>query len=62
MLLAASLIATALCAGCGEVHFPTKLGPRAAAHGRARRRRPSALYAPLYAAQADGDFAAGRWR
>ena len=58
MLLAASLIATALCAGCGEAHFPTKLGP-ARPLAVATDGPPSALYAPLYAADANGDFKRG---
>jgi putative hydroxymethylpyrimidine transport system substrate-binding protein len=57
-LLAASLICTALCAGCGEVHARIKLGPprplTVAIDGE-----PSALYAALYAAKAHGDFALG---
>ncbi|HEY1774910.1 MAG TPA: ABC transporter substrate-binding protein [Solirubrobacteraceae bacterium] len=58
MLLAASLIATVLCAGCGEAHFPTKLGP-ARPLTVAIDGPPSALYAPLYAARANGDFRLG---
>jgi putative hydroxymethylpyrimidine transport system substrate-binding protein len=58
MLLAASLICIALCAGCGEIHTQTAIGPprplRVAVAGP-----PSALYASLYAAQADGDFRLG---
>jgi hypothetical protein len=58
MLLAASLICTALCAGCGEVHAQLKAGPpralRVAIAGR-----PSGLYAPLFAASADGLFRLG---
>jgi putative hydroxymethylpyrimidine transport system substrate-binding protein len=57
-LLAASLICTALCAGCGEVHARLTLGPprplTVAIGGQ-----PSALYASLYTARADGDFARG---
>jgi putative hydroxymethylpyrimidine transport system substrate-binding protein len=57
-LLAASLICTALCAGCGEVHARVALGPprplTVAIDGP-----PNALYAALYTAQADGDFARG---
>jgi putative hydroxymethylpyrimidine transport system substrate-binding protein len=58
VLLAASLICTALCAGCGEVHARLALGPprplRVAIVGA-----PSALDAALYAAADDRDFAAG---
>jgi putative hydroxymethylpyrimidine transport system substrate-binding protein len=61
MLLAASLIATVLCAGCGEAHFPTKLGP-ARPLAVALDGAPSALYAPLYAAAAFGDFKHGALR
>jgi putative hydroxymethylpyrimidine transport system substrate-binding protein len=58
VLLAASLICTALCAGCGEVHFPTPVGhPRPLAV--ATDGPPSALYASLYMARADGQFARG---
>jgi putative hydroxymethylpyrimidine transport system substrate-binding protein len=58
VLLAASLICTALCAGCGEVHARLALGPPRpleVAIGGA----PSGLYAALYAAREDRDFAAG---
>jgi putative hydroxymethylpyrimidine transport system substrate-binding protein len=58
MLLAASLIATVLCAGCGEAHFPAKLGP-ARSLTVAIDGKPSALYASLYAARANGDFGLG---
>jgi putative hydroxymethylpyrimidine transport system substrate-binding protein len=58
MLLAASLVCTAVCAGCGEARFPTRLGsPRpltVVIDGP-----PSALYASLYEAQADGAFRLG---
>jgi len=58
VLLAASLICTALCAGCGEVHAQPRPGPprplSVAIDGR-----PSGLYASLYAAQADGQFRLG---
>jgi len=58
MLLAASLVCTAVCAGCGEAHFPTRLGsPRpltVAIDGP-----PSALFASLYEARADGAFKLG---
>jgi putative hydroxymethylpyrimidine transport system substrate-binding protein len=58
VLLAASLICTALCAGCGEVHARLALGPprplEVAIAGA-----PSGLYAALYAAREDRDFAAG---
>jgi putative hydroxymethylpyrimidine transport system substrate-binding protein len=57
-LLAASLICTALCAGCGELHARIKLGPprplTVAIDGQ-----PSALFAALYEAKARGDFALG---
>ena len=57
-LLAASLICTALCAGCGEVHASSRLGPTrpltVAIEGE-----PNALFAPLYEAKANGDFALG---
>jgi putative hydroxymethylpyrimidine transport system substrate-binding protein len=58
VLLAAGLICTALCAGCGEVEAQLKPGPprplTVALDGP-----PSALFAPLYTAQADGDFRLG---
>jgi len=58
MLLAASLVCTAVCAGCGEAHFPTRLGsPRPLAV--AIDGPPSALYASLYEAMADGAFRLG---
>jgi putative hydroxymethylpyrimidine transport system substrate-binding protein len=58
VLLAASLICTALCAGCGEVHARLALGqPRALAV--AIGGEPSGIYAALYAARADRDFADG---
>jgi putative hydroxymethylpyrimidine transport system substrate-binding protein len=58
VLLAASLICVALCAGCGEVHPQTTLGtPRPVTVAIADP--PSALYASLYTAKADGDFSAG---
>jgi putative hydroxymethylpyrimidine transport system substrate-binding protein len=57
-LLAASLICTALCAGCGELHVGTKLGPPRGLTV-AIDAEPSALFAPLYEAQAHGDFALG---
>ncbi|MGH2915040.1 MAG: hypothetical protein ACRDMX_08630, partial [Solirubrobacteraceae bacterium] len=55
LLAAASLIALAVCAGCGEVHARMTLGP-ARPMTVAIDGAPSALYAPLYAAQADGQF------
>jgi putative hydroxymethylpyrimidine transport system substrate-binding protein len=58
MLLAASLIATVLCAGCGEAHFPTKLGA-ARPLAVALDGPPSGLYAALYEARANGDFGLG---
>ena len=57
-LFAAGLLALALCAGCGEVHARGTVGPPrplAVAVGGP----PNALYAPLYAAEADGEFRAG---
>jgi putative hydroxymethylpyrimidine transport system substrate-binding protein len=61
VLFAAVLICAALCAGCGEVHFPTALGPprplAVAISGV-----PSGLYAALYEADANGDFAKGALR
>jgi putative hydroxymethylpyrimidine transport system substrate-binding protein len=58
MLLAASLVCTAVCAGCGEARFPTRLGSQrpltVAIDGP-----PSALYAPLYEALAGGAFRLG---
>ena len=61
MLLAASLVCTAVCAGCGEAHFPSRLGPprplTVAIDGP-----PSALYASLYEALADGAFGLGALR
>jgi len=57
-LLAASLICTALCAGCGEVHASRTIAPSrpltVAIDGE-----PSVLYASLYEAKAHGDFALG---
>jgi ABC-type nitrate/sulfonate/bicarbonate transport system substrate-binding protein len=57
-LFAAALICTGLCAGCGEVHARLGVGPprplTVALAGP-----PSALYAPLYTADADGDFHLG---
>ena len=59
MLRAAGVICTALCAaGCGEVHARLSLGP-ARPVAVAIDGPPGALYAPLYAAQANGDFADG---
>lgn len=58
LLLAASLLATALCAGCGEANFPTKLG-RERPLTVAIDGQPSGLYAPLYEARANGDFGLG---
>ncbi|MGA3360812.1 MAG: ABC transporter substrate-binding protein [Solirubrobacteraceae bacterium] len=56
--LVASLVCAALCAGCGEVHALTTPGPprplTVAIGGQ-----PSALYASLYTAAADGDFRLG---
>jgi len=57
-LLAAALICTALCAGCGELAAQLKPGPPRALTV-ALDGAPSALYAPLYAAQAAGDFRLG---
>jgi putative hydroxymethylpyrimidine transport system substrate-binding protein len=58
MLFAAGLITLALCAGCGEVHARLTVGPPRPV-AVAIEGPPSALYAPLYAAQADGEFRAG---
>jgi putative hydroxymethylpyrimidine transport system substrate-binding protein len=58
VLLAASLICTVLCAGCGEVHARLALGP-ARTVTVAIGAEPSGIYAALYAARADRDFAAG---
>ncbi|HEX4036298.1 MAG TPA: ABC transporter substrate-binding protein [Solirubrobacteraceae bacterium] len=58
---AACLIAAVLCAGCGSYHARTALGPARSvtvAVGSAA----SAPYAPLYAAQANGDFTRGALR
>ena len=57
-LLAASLVCIALCAGCGEVHARTELGP-ARPLTVSIDGSPSGLYAALYTAAADGDFADG---
>jgi ABC-type nitrate/sulfonate/bicarbonate transport system substrate-binding protein len=56
---AAAVVCAALCAaGCGEIHTRLTLGrPRPVTV--ALDGPPSALYAPLYEAQAAGDFAAG---
>jgi putative hydroxymethylpyrimidine transport system substrate-binding protein len=57
-LLAAGLISLTACVGCGSLHARTTVGP-------ARKvvisldGEPSALYAPIYEAQANGDFARG---
>jgi ABC-type nitrate/sulfonate/bicarbonate transport system substrate-binding protein len=57
-LLAASLISLTVCVGCGSVHTSTNLGPSrrvvVALAGPV-----SALYAPVYEAIANGDFALG---
>jgi ABC-type nitrate/sulfonate/bicarbonate transport system substrate-binding protein len=57
-LLAASLISLTLCVGCGAVQTRTGLGPArpvvVALPGPA-----SALYAPIYEAMGNGDFARG---
>jgi putative hydroxymethylpyrimidine transport system substrate-binding protein len=62
MLFAAGLIALALCAGCGEVHARLTVGAArpvtVAVDGPPAGFSP-ALYAPLYAAQADGEFRDG---
>jgi ABC-type nitrate/sulfonate/bicarbonate transport system substrate-binding protein len=58
VLLAASLICTVLCAGCGEVHARLRAAPPRALTV-AIGAEPSGLYASLYAARADGDFTAG---
>lgn len=61
VLVAVSLLALAACAGCGEVHARLALGPprplTVAIDGP-----PSALYAPLYTAAANGDFTLGALR
>lgn len=57
-LIAASLVCMVLCAGCGEAHFPTALGP-ARPLAVAVVGPPSALYAPLYQARSDGAFKLG---
>ncbi|MGA2469767.1 MAG: ABC transporter substrate-binding protein [Solirubrobacteraceae bacterium] len=57
-LAAAALISLAGCAGCGEVHARTAPGPQRNVV-LALAGQPSALYAPLYEAQANGDFALG---
>jgi ABC-type nitrate/sulfonate/bicarbonate transport system substrate-binding protein len=57
-LLAASLISLTVCVGCGAVHTNTSLGPArrvvVALPGPA-----SALYAPIFEAMQNGDFARG---
>jgi putative hydroxymethylpyrimidine transport system substrate-binding protein len=57
-LLATSLIALAACAGCGVVHTGTALGPTRKLV-IAIDSQPSALFAPIYEALANGDFARG---
>jgi putative hydroxymethylpyrimidine transport system substrate-binding protein len=57
-LLAASLISLTLCVGCGAVHTRTTLGP-ARKLVISLNGQPSALYAAIYEAQANGDFAHG---
>jgi putative hydroxymethylpyrimidine transport system substrate-binding protein len=57
-LLAASLLATVLCAGCGDVHTQLALG-RARPLTVAIGSLPDAFYAALYAGRADRDFALG---
>jgi putative hydroxymethylpyrimidine transport system substrate-binding protein len=57
-LLAAGLISLTLCVGCGAVHTRTTLGP-ARKVVISLNGQPSALYAPIYEAQANGDFARG---
>jgi putative hydroxymethylpyrimidine transport system substrate-binding protein len=57
-LLAASLISLTLCVGCGAVKTSDTLGP--ARHVVISLNGPaSALYAPIYEAMANGDFARG---
>lgn len=58
LLAAAGIAGTLLCVGCGEVHARLTLGP-ARPVTVALDGPPSALYAPLYTATANGDFAAG---
>jgi ABC-type nitrate/sulfonate/bicarbonate transport system substrate-binding protein len=55
VLLAVSLLSLAACVGCGEVHTRTALG-RQRPVVIALAGPPSALYAPIYEAQANGDF------
>jgi len=57
-LLAASLLSLAACVGCGAVHTSTALGP-ARKLVIALDAQPSALFAPIYEAQANGDFRRG---
>jgi putative hydroxymethylpyrimidine transport system substrate-binding protein len=57
-LLTASLISLAVCAGCGELHTRTVLGP-ARNVAVAIDSEPSALFAPIYEAQSNGDFGRG---
>jgi putative hydroxymethylpyrimidine transport system substrate-binding protein len=57
-LLAASLISLAALAGCGELHTRTGSGP-ARNLVVALDSQPSALFAPIYEAQANGDFGRG---
>jgi putative hydroxymethylpyrimidine transport system substrate-binding protein len=58
VLLIASLISLAVCAGCGELHTRTAVGP-ARNVVVALDSQPSALFAPIYEAQANGDFGRG---
>jgi putative hydroxymethylpyrimidine transport system substrate-binding protein len=57
-LLAAGLISLTVCAGCGSVHTSVELGPPRKL-AIAINTPPSALYAPIYEALANGDFARG---
>jgi ABC-type nitrate/sulfonate/bicarbonate transport system substrate-binding protein len=57
-LLAAALISLAGCAGCGDLHARlTPIAQRPVVLTLAGQ--PSALYAPIYAAQENGDFSRG---
>jgi len=60
-LAAACLTAAVLCAGCGSYHAKTALGP-ARPVTVAVGSPASAPYAPLYEAQANGDFERGAMR
>ena len=62
VLLAASLICTVLCAGCGEVHARLALGPAAVARGRDRRAAERHLRRAVCGARRPTTSPPARWR